>query len=285
MGLAVVAEPGVDAGQIDRHGARPTVTSRPFRVGGSGKPVRIRRGPATVTGDAAASGIRAAATVRTRGPGRREGSSPGARRPASDRASRGPRGKGLAHAEDAHRRARRLGWRLALLAAAPRARRPNVTVRVEGAAARSCRARAVTTATEHAARTATAHLLRNQRGRALDVATAGDWGGTCVDRRRCWSRRSRARPHAPSTGAGILGVLGQLRIPPRPACAVDVQEGDEVARSSRPQFGQAPRPPTAAVASACFRCLAQAFGVPVAAVRGGFDGFSLDQRPRSAARR
>ena len=73
VGLAVVAEARVDAGEIDGHGAGATVTSRPFRVGGSGKPVQIRRGPATVTGDA----HRIRATVPQRGTGRRERVEPG----------------------------------------------------------------------------------------------------------------------------------------------------------------------------------------------------------------
>ena len=70
VGLAVVAEAGVDAGEIHGHAARRTVTSRPTRVGGSGKPVRDRRGPATVTGDAERERLRAAATGPPRAAGK-----------------------------------------------------------------------------------------------------------------------------------------------------------------------------------------------------------------------
>ena len=103
VGLAVVAEARVDAREIDRHGALATVTSRPFRVGGKGKPVRIRRGPATVTGDAR----RIRATVPQRGTGRRDRVEPGSQetflRPSP---FRDPRGKGVGHEEDLHRCAR-----------------------------------------------------------------------------------------------------------------------------------------------------------------------------------
>ena len=58
-----------------------TVTSRAVQGRWSGKPVQVRRGPATVTGDA----HRIRPLFRSAGREGASGSSPGARRPASDR--------------------------------------------------------------------------------------------------------------------------------------------------------------------------------------------------------
>src|SRR4051812_20654537 len=57
---------------------RATVPSAPFRVGGQGKPVRIRRGPATVTGDATRASAAALEPLgRRRRPGKARGGRPG----------------------------------------------------------------------------------------------------------------------------------------------------------------------------------------------------------------
>ena len=87
MGLAAVAEARVDPGQVDGHRVRRSSlgsftrgTIRPFKVGGDGKPVRIRRGPATVIGDAGGTQPLARTT-------RREGA---AGRPVSQETRRRP---------------------------------------------------------------------------------------------------------------------------------------------------------------------------------------------------
>src|SRR6478672_11499397 len=54
-----------------------------YRVGGPGKPVQIRRGPATVTGEARRTRVSAQATGTPSVPGRRGRVGPGARRPAA----------------------------------------------------------------------------------------------------------------------------------------------------------------------------------------------------------
>src|SRR3954453_8000433 len=57
---------------------RATVPSAPFRVGGQGKPVRIRRGPATVTGDATRTSAAALEPLdRRRRPGKAGSGRPG----------------------------------------------------------------------------------------------------------------------------------------------------------------------------------------------------------------
>ena len=72
--LARIAEAGVDARQVDRHrsvslrGAAHRDTIVAFKVGGDGKPVRDRRGPATVIGDASRN---TKPLVRATAPGRR----------------------------------------------------------------------------------------------------------------------------------------------------------------------------------------------------------------------
>src|SRR5919197_2870698 len=66
-------------------------------VGGQGKPVRIRRGPATVTGNATARATRSSHWTAVGRSGRRgSGDGPGARRPAAARQARMPSWKGVA---------------------------------------------------------------------------------------------------------------------------------------------------------------------------------------------
>ena len=76
---------------------RGVAIRRSFRVGGQGKPVRIRRGPATVTGDAHRTATPGgAATGPHARPGKARRVGPGARRPASDRHADTPSRKGVA---------------------------------------------------------------------------------------------------------------------------------------------------------------------------------------------
>src|SRR5690349_18911930 len=85
------------------HGNIPAVQGR-----WTGKPVRNRRGPATVTGDtprtwAAATGVWPPPLGRSTRTGKARGRSPGARRPPADhRHEYGPRGKGVGSAHEAH---------------------------------------------------------------------------------------------------------------------------------------------------------------------------------------
>ena len=94
MGLAAVAEPGVDAGEVDGHGGCVSGYYGGVQGRWSGKPVRIRRGPATVTGEAHRTRPRAAATGAS---ARWEGAEGSAREPGDllrPRSTTRPRGKG-----------------------------------------------------------------------------------------------------------------------------------------------------------------------------------------------
>src|SRR5215217_4084426 len=104
----------------------------PSRVGGSGKPVRNRRGPATVTGDAGRVRLRAAATGPPRRPGKARFGRPGSQETSLRPPSRKPSWKGVAH--HMHKLFGGLAAGLALLVAAPGAIAAPVTVdlRIEG---------------------------------------------------------------------------------------------------------------------------------------------------------
>src|ERR1700719_3711819 len=76
-----------------------------FKVGGQGKPVRIRRGPATVTGDAhrgAPSGAKP--PIRLLRTGKARGVSPGSQETSLRPKPTTPRGKGLAHVHQSSHR-------------------------------------------------------------------------------------------------------------------------------------------------------------------------------------
>src|ERR671939_1701979 len=65
---------------------RAKVPSAPFRVGGRGKPVRVRRGPATVTGDATRTSAAALGPLdRRRRPGKARDGRPGSQETCPDR--------------------------------------------------------------------------------------------------------------------------------------------------------------------------------------------------------
>ena len=173
--LAVVAEARVDPREIDCHGACATVTSRPFRVGGSGKPVQIRRGPATVTGDA----HRIRPLSRSAGREGARGSSPGARRPSSDRRHSRPSRKGVGSMKKISPGALAALARdgAARGAGAGRARRTS-TVRVEGEAQTLAAAHRRDDRRDAGRQAGTADVRRAPaRCGALDRATGGDWAG------------------------------------------------------------------------------------------------------------
>ena len=132
VGLAAVAQARVDAGQVDGHRravyARTSATITPFKVGGDGKPVRIRRGPATVTGDVS----RKQPLADHASAGKAPLIGPGARRPASDHQAESPRGKGWPSMKRSSILA--LGGASLVLAVAPAAAlAAKVSVRIEGA--------------------------------------------------------------------------------------------------------------------------------------------------------
>ena len=206
-----------------------TVTSRPFRVGGSGKPVRIRRGPATVTGDA----HRISATGPQRGPGRRERVEPGSQEtflrpsPFETLAERGWLMKKIVH-----RRARRRSLGDCVLAAPAHGRADRSTVRVEGDDAdAACRARTSTTTTapvgkageHHCAGTSALRRARRARRRATGRAP------TSTAFRRSARRDDQGRD-ARLRERRLLGALGQRRATPSlGVCGQRLQEGDELA--------------------------------------------------------
>src|SRR3954462_2754564 len=65
---------------------RAKVASAPFRVGGQGKPVQLRRGPATVTGDATRESAAALEPLdRRRRAGKVRGGRPGSQETCPDR--------------------------------------------------------------------------------------------------------------------------------------------------------------------------------------------------------
>src|SRR5713226_815029 len=111
-----------------------------YRVGGPGKPVKVRRGPATVTGEARRTRTNAQGHWDARRPGKaRPGGSPEARRPAADHQAETPSRKGVADMQVVLSRAARTGLLvvlvLAALAPAALAAPATVHLRVEGSSA------------------------------------------------------------------------------------------------------------------------------------------------------
>ena len=245
MGLAAVAELGVDAGQVDRHRARLSVAERyDGAVIGRwhGKPVQHRRGPATVTGEVH--------RTRRRGAGHwlaiasREGAAGSARKPGDLRrphAHIDPRGKGLAtHATHPFGPlGARSAWRSP--ARSPRCSAQRVTAVRRPRRRRARRARRSPSASKDRKQTlvrATAVTLERRHvvkdgvaadscsglsaAGALELATRGDWSGT-------WSASfsgyflidDRRRSRSPATGARVLGLLGQRRAGLAGICGYD----------------------------------------------------------------
>ena len=143
----------------------------------TGKPVRIRRGPATVTGGAPRRARHGAATGPLSGPGRRGEVGPEARRPPSDHQAERPRGRGGSPMTKSVR-AGLAGLLLALVLADPPprpGRRPSASRAVDDAAAAHRRSRRPT------GREPVDAAARRTLGRhALDSATAGDWDAPAV---------------------------------------------------------------------------------------------------------
>src|SRR6478609_2723581 len=155
-------------------GTVPRCTIASFKVGGSGKPVEIRRGPATVTGEA----------VRTTPLGAtREGA---AGRPGSQETSLRPQSTYALVERGGFMFRRSLGL-LAVLAAvavtsstALAAGPANVTVRVEGDAATLVPRTALTTTTTPVSKDGDpSHSCSGTSAAgAVEEATGGDWSGT-----------------------------------------------------------------------------------------------------------
>src|SRR3954471_7103001 len=157
------------------------VASAVFRVGGQGKPVRIRRGPATVTGDAARTGASAPEPLdRRRRAGKARDGRPGSQETSPDRKAHialVERGGFMLH--------RLAGLALAVLAllvpasvaaAAPAA----VTVRVEGSAQTLLPRTAITTTTTPVVKDGdpTHSCTGTSVAGALEIATRGSWTAT-----------------------------------------------------------------------------------------------------------
>ena len=231
--LAVVAQARVDAGEVHRHGAArhgniPAVQGR-----WSGKPVQVRRGPATVTGDA----HRTDATGPPCGPGRRERVEPGSQE-TSLRPSplRGPRGKGvgsmkrlrpgIARRTRRHRGARRAG-----------ARRTGERDRARRGRRRDARAAHRGDATDGARdpreRRPAPELHGHERhGGAIQQATGGELAGDVAGRARLPADDDQGRDRttrSPPTRRATGRSGSTTRAPDVGLCdRRELQEGDEV---------------------------------------------------------
>ena len=195
----------------------------------SGKPVRIRRGPATVTGEAHRRAALAPPVTEPprSGPGRRGEVGPEARRPPSDRQAERPRGKGWLHSMKLSLSTGLAAGLLALAAAPALAAPANVTVRVEGATRtlvdtharhddrRARQSRTGTTAPGTSA------------GGALDRATARRLGrrATC-DGLGAFRHDDHGRGARPASDYWSLWVNHKARR--RARAASELQEGDDV---------------------------------------------------------
>ena len=194
------------------------VRSPSFEVGGDGKPVGIRRGPATVIGDV---GRFATPLVDAGSTGKARPVGPRARRPASDRKANSPRGKGW---PSMHRKTV-----IALLGAIVMA------VAGSGVALASTSPPSVTVQVKNGTKTLTNSVVHGEKGwvtkggtpkgkcpgssaaGALDAATHGKWtgkyyaglGGIC----RHLDRRGEAE------GQGLLGALRERQVRRAWACA------------------------------------------------------------------
>src|SRR3954469_2358711 len=151
------------------------VPSAPFRVGGQGKPVRNRRGPATVTGDATRTSARAPEPLgRRRRAGKARDGRPGSQETCPDRKAHialVERGGFMLH--------RLAGLALAVLAllvtAAPALAGPTVTVRVEGQSATLLAPTTVTLGDTPVTLADGTTCPSNSAAAALDAGTGGNW--------------------------------------------------------------------------------------------------------------
>ena len=214
---------------------RNTMLAEPGRW--SGKPVRIRRGPATVTGEATAGRRARRRSLSPRGLGRRGAVGPEARRPSSDLQADSTlveRG-GSQHEAQSHRRH---GRRTPLVVAAPAVADPaNVTVRVEGADTTRVGGDA---GTDHgrAGQQGRPRLLRARapaaRSTARRAATGTQAGSTGSSTS---SRRSVARrPRETTTGRSGSTTRPSRSAPARPSCrrATTSCTSSTAARSTAP---------------------------------------------------
>src|SRR3954447_18100543 len=160
------------------------VPSGLFRVGGQGKPVRIRRGPATATGDATRTSAGALEPPDPRrAPAKARSGKPGSEETCPDRKAHNAlveRGGFMLH--------RLAGLALAVLAllvpasvaaAAPSA----VTVRVEGSAQTLLPRTAITTTTTPVVKDGdpTHSCTGTSVAGALEIATRGNWTATWAE--------------------------------------------------------------------------------------------------------
>src|SRR5689334_12082921 len=139
----------------------------------TGKPVRIRRGPATVTGEAAARDRSVASTGTAARAGKERQVVPGARRPPSD-----PKPTALAERVAPPMKIRisaglAVGVVVSALLAAPALAGPTVSIRVEGATHTLLERTRVTL--PDTPPPVTGGCPANSPGNALEVATAGNW--------------------------------------------------------------------------------------------------------------
>ena len=149
-----------------------------FKVGGKGKPVRIRRGPATVTGRSRRSrdGSHWDAPL----PGRRGEVGPEARRPPPAEQLIRPRGKGWLHAQTFPRSPSRSRLSDPLAGTRRGGDRP---VRVEGLTDTSSLARASTTTSAPVVKDGNpAHSCSGDSAAgAVEIASGGEWDGPWSD--------------------------------------------------------------------------------------------------------
>src|SRR3954462_9756868 len=151
------------------------VPSALFRVGGQGKPVRNRRGPATVTGDATRTSARAPEPLgRRRRSGKARDGRPGSQETCPDRKAHialVERGGFMLH--------RLAGLALAVLAllvtAAPALAGPTVTVRVEGQSPTLLAPTTVTLGDPPVTLADGTTCPSNSAAAALDAGTGGNW--------------------------------------------------------------------------------------------------------------
>src|SRR4051794_17356878 len=205
------------------------VPSAPFRVGGQGKPVRNRRGPATVTGDATRTSARAPEPLgRRRRSGKARDGRPGSQETCPDRKAH------IALVERGgfmlHRLAGLALAVLALLVPASLAAAAPVTVRVEAAAGTGLPTSAVNTVQGTFNVAGGGPCPGTSMGGALQVATSGRWGGH-VDPGQGQTLETVLGLTHP-IGAAFDGRFWSLYLNDKPlsvgVCTAELQAGDEV---------------------------------------------------------